>query len=169
MTGGVRVGAVALMVLGLAGCGGPDEVESGAVKRGEASRTVAVRTFSAVATSVGASSLSSSGTGRWALCGMLPSPTGAEYVATVALLGTDVVGSKQADVIATTLTSAGWDVEPTTSEVVTASKGTMTFWAEYGGAINLEVRSGCVDMSGDAVDRLTDRSSDELGLSVSQP
>ncbi|NRQ49268.1 hypothetical protein [Aeromicrobium stalagmiti] len=159
---------VVMMIGSLFGCGASDsggDEPAKAEQRADATRAAAKETFPLVGDAVKALTYTSGGSGRWAICGMEPSPSGAEYAAEVAVTQSDTAASEQAELIASALTSAGWKVDETTSEAVTASKGGLAFRARYGdGGINLSITSGCVDVSKDRIRALTDEPSEDLGL-----
>ncbi|WP_135804888.1 hypothetical protein [Aeromicrobium chenweiae] len=67
-------------------------------------------------------SYSSSGSGGWATCGMEPRPSGARYVAEVAITQTDTPASDHPDSIESALRSDGWTIEQSAQEVVEASQ-----------------------------------------------
>ncbi|MRJ75414.1 hypothetical protein GEV29_02590 [Aeromicrobium sp. SMF47] len=166
---GVVVGMAMLSSLfgcgGSAGSDGSDGSGSDASKRADTTRAAAREAFPAVGEAVEAASFSGSGGGRWAICGMQPSPSGAEYVAEIAITQTNTGSSEHPDGIESALTSTGWTVDNRTGEVVEASKDGLTFRARYGsGGINLSIRSGCVDASKDVVAKLTDEPADNLGV-----
>lgn len=171
-----RMGVVvaAMMVGSLFGCGGSDGSggpgrsggsDAELAKRADTTRAAAVEAFPAVGEAVEALSFSGSGGGRWAICGMQPSPSGAEYVAEIAITQTNTGSSEYPDGIESALTSAGWTVDNRTGEVVEASKDGLSFRARYGsGGINLSIRSGCVDAPKDVIAKLTDEPADKLGV-----
>ncbi|MEJ7634502.1 hypothetical protein [Aeromicrobium sp.] len=164
----MRVVVVMMMVGSLFGCGGSEEPNPDVYKRADATKSAAAEVFPLIGEAVKASSYTSSGGGRWDICGMEPSPTGAEYVAEVAVTDSNTVASEQADLIASALTSVGWKVEPPTSELVEASKDGLQFAARYGDlAINLSIRSGCVDSSANSSRKLSDKRIEDLGLPLS--
>lgn len=155
---------VILMVLGsLFGCGGGSDEPSAKVEdRAAATRAAAAEVFPLVGKAVEAGGYSSSGSGRWVICGMEPSPSGAEYEADVAITQANTGLSERGELIASALRSAGWKVDPPTGELVRATKDGMTFRADRG--TNLSITSGCVDTSEDSVRTLTEKSPTDLGL-----
>lgn len=157
---------VVLMVLGgLSGCGGSDAPDPGLPKRAEATRAAAVKVFSQIGDALQVTSYTSTGGGRWEICGMLPSPSGAEYVAEVGITGAEAASTEYPEIIEATLTSAGWKVAQRTSEVIEASKDGLQLRARYGRAgINVSMTGGCIDASGNVIDKLTDEPRDDLGL-----
>jgi hypothetical protein len=159
------VAAAVMMIGALAACGGSDDPDPQAPERAEATRAAATETFPLIGEAVEALTYSGSGGGRWAVCGMEPSPSGAEYVAEIAIVQTNVGASTYPAGIETALTSAGWTVEEPTAEALEATKDDLRLRARYGdGGINLAIRSGCVDLSEDAVRELTDQPVDDLGV-----
>ncbi len=163
----MRVVVVLMMVGSLFGCGGSGKPDPRPQERAAATRAAAAEVFPLVGKAVKALSYTSTGSGQWGICGMEPSPTGAEYSAEVAVTQSNTGASEQADLIVSALKSAGWKVKAPTSEVVEASKNGLAFRAEYGGGVNLSIRSGCVDASKDDIGKLTDEPAKDLGLPLS--
>jgi hypothetical protein len=160
----VRVVVVVMMIGSLFGCGGSDKPNPRLIEKADATRAAARETFPLIGKAVKASSYTSTGGGRWEGCGM-PSPSGAEYVAEVAITMTRVGSSEYHNLIESVLASAGWKVEKSTSELVEASKDGLRLRADYGtAAINLSIASGCVDSSRNSVRKLTDKPREELDL-----
>lgn len=164
----IGVAVVVAMVGSLIGCGGSGGSDgpgaARAPQRADAARTTATKTFSLVGEAVQALSYSSSGAAGWTICGMEPSPSGAEYVAELAITQSNTGASEQAALISSSLASAGWKVEQPTADLVEASKDGLTFRADRG--TNLSISSGCVDLPEDEVRRLTDEPRDDLGIST---
>jgi hypothetical protein len=161
----VKVVVIMVMIGSLFGCGGSDKPNPRLADKADATRAAARETFPLIGKAVKAVSYTSTGGGRWEICGMEPSPTGAEYVAEVAIALTNVGSSEYPNLIESVLKSAGWKVEKRTSEVVKASKDELLLRADYGdGGINLSIASGCVDSSKNSIRKLTDKSREELGL-----
>lgn len=167
----MAVVVVVAMVASLSGCGGssgsggPDGTGvEGAPGRADAARSAGDETFRLVSEAVQAVSYSSSGGGRWVICGMEPDPSGAEYVAEVAIAQSNTGSAEQSELISSALASAGWEVAVPSTDLVEATKGELTFRAERG--TNLSIRSGCIDVDTDDVRRLTDEPRDDLGLSL---
>ena len=160
-------GVAALAVL--SGCGGAD---GGGVPRGEASqraeeiRTEAAVLFPKLAASMSAVSFTGSGTARWKICGMPPHPSGAEYVAEVTVDQADTGVSGRLAAVEELLDGQGWTLVEDTSGTVTSSKQGTTLTARVaGGGASLALSSGCLDLSGDLIDELTDPGRrDDLGL-----
>ncbi|MEV7398281.1 hypothetical protein [Aeromicrobium sp. NPDC092404] len=165
--GRMKVVVVVMMILSLSGCGGSDEPDARPDERAEVTRAAAAEVFPLIGKAVEALSYSSTGGGAWSICGMEPSPSGAEYVAEVAVTQTNVGSSQYPQLIESALTSAGWKVGTSSSELVKAAKDGLDLRARFGaGGINLSVTSGCLDLSKDTIRELTDKPRDDLGLSL---
>lgn len=161
----MRAVVVMMMIGSLFGCGGSDEPDPHLAEKADATRAAAREAFPLIGKAVKALSYTSTGGGRWEICGMEPSPTGAEYVAEVAITQANAGSSEYPGLIESVLTSAGWKVDKPTGEAVEASKDGLQLRARYGdGGINLSIRSGCVDSSKSSIRKLTDKPRDELGL-----
>ncbi len=158
-----------VMVASLFGCGGSD---GGAVTREQASqrseeiRTEAAGLFPKLATSMSAVSFTGSGTARWKICGMPPSPNGAEYVAELTVDQANTGVAERLAAVKELLDGQGWTLDKETSGTVTSSKQDTTLTARVaGGGAYLTLSSGCLDLSGDLIDELTDPARrDDLGL-----
>lgn len=162
--------AALFLLAPLSACGGSDDDTARTTSdRADATRAAAAEVFPPVGVAVKAQSWTSGGTGRWDQCGLDPIPTGAEYVVEVAVTGADTAGSRQADLIRSALEPAGWTVGTVTSETVEASKDGIAFRAEYGGGVNLSVRSGCIETSADEAKRLGDETPRDLRLPLPSP
>ena len=156
------------MLASLFGCGDPggasDEVHE-ARQKAASTQTEASSTFATVGRALDARTYSSGGTGRWKTCGMPPTPSGAQYDAQVTVVQTNVAPSMYSDVITEALRSSGWTIESDSGEWIEARKDGITFRAKYGGAgADLSIDSGCVDLSGDSVEGLTELPTDDLGI-----
>jgi len=156
------------MLAGMLGCGvsggASDDVDA-ARDEAAATRDEAASTFAAVGEALDALTYSSGGTGRWKICGMPPDPSGAEYSAQIAVVQTNAAPSTYAAAITDALQSSGWEVESDSGEWIEAGKDGMTFRAQYGGTgANLSIDSGCVDLSDDSVEELTEQPNDDLGI-----
>jgi hypothetical protein len=159
-----------LVVLGvLSGCGGSDDgdvTREQASRRSDEIRTEATDLFPRLATSMTAVSFAGSGTARWKTCGMPPSPNGAEYVAELTVDQANTGVAERLAAVKELLDGQGWTLDKETSGTVTSSKQDTTLTARVaGGGAYVTLSSGCLDLSGDLVDELTDPGRrDDLGL-----
>lgn len=157
-----------VVLAGVSGCGGGGETvtREQASQRAEEIRTEASNLFPTLATSMSAISYTGSGQARWRICGMLPSPSGAEYLAEVTVDQANAGTTEQLAAITTVLDGQGWTSEKESSGAPTWSKqgATLTTRVKRGAAM-LALSSGCLDLPGDLIDELTRPGRrDDLGL-----
>ena len=102
------------MMASLFGCGGggggaddPADAERVAAQ----TRSAAQETFDAIGRGVEVLGYTSTGAGRWVICGMEPSPNGAQYVAEIAVTQSNVPPSQYGDVVREQAEAQGWTVE----------------------------------------------------------
>ncbi len=157
---------VALSLLLLVGCSRESpERQAEALERADEALEIAETTYDAIAAEVPIRSYTGTGVGRWAQCGMDPSPSGAEYIAKVSSRTGAEPSGETSDAFTEALEDTGWTVTSSGSESPKAERGQLRFTSSVGpGGMNLEVSTGCIDLSVADVQALTDRPSDDLGL-----
>lgn len=156
-----------VMMVSLFGCAGKGAGDDSADAQRIAAQTraAATKAFDAIGQGVQVVWYSSTGAGRWEICGMEPSPNGAQYVAEIAVTQSNEPPSKYGAVVREQAAAQGWEVEQVTADTLEGRKGGMTLRAQYGAAaMNLSVRSRCVDVPKRQIRRLTDQPMDDLGL-----
>ncbi|MCX6407478.1 MAG: hypothetical protein NTV28_11230 [Propionibacteriales bacterium] len=156
-----------VMMASLFGCGdgGSGDDSADAQRTAEEARTAATQTFDAVGQGVEALGYSSTGAGRWVICGQEPSPNGAQYVAEIAVVQSNVPPSQYGEVVRRQAEAQGWSVEEVAGDTLEGRKDGLTLRAQYGaGGMNLSVRSTCLDVPKDEIRRLTDLPKDDLGV-----
>jgi hypothetical protein len=157
-----------VMLASLFGCGssGADADDSADAERVAAqTRTAAQETFDAIGRAVEVLGYTGTGAGRWAICGMEPSPNGAQYVAEIAVTQSNVPPSQYGEVVREQAEAQGWKVEQVAGDALEGRKDGLELRARYGSAaMNLSVRSRCLDVPKDEIRRLTDLPKDDLGI-----
>lgn len=158
-----------VMMAGLFGCGGggggsaDDDADVQRVAKD--TRAAATETFDAIGRGVQVLGYASSGAGRWVICGMEPSPNGTQYVAEIAVTQSNVPPSQYGAVVREQAEAQGWSVEQVAGDTVEGRKDGLELRAQYGSAaMNLSVRSRCLDVPKDEIRRLTDQPKDDLGV-----
>ncbi|MDR6119652.1 hypothetical protein QE370_002836 [Aeromicrobium sp. SORGH_AS981] len=162
-----RIVVGVVMMASLFGCGGEGAGDDApdAQRTAEKTRTAASTTFEAIGQGVEALGYTSTGAGRWAICGQEPSPNGAQYVAEIAVTQSNVPPSKYGAVVREQAEAQGWSVEEAGADTLEGRKDGLTLRAQYGAAgMNLSVRSRCLDVPKDEIRRLTDQPKDDLGV-----
>lgn len=162
----IVVGIVMLASLfGCGGDGGEADDPADAERVAAQTRTAAQETFDAIGRGVEVLGYTSTGAGRWVICGMEPSPNGAQYVAEIAVTQSNVPPSQYGDIVREQAEARGWDVEQVAGDTLEGRKDGLQLRAQYGSAaMNLSVRSRCLDVAKDEIRRLTDLPKDELGV-----
>ena len=159
--------SVALATSGCSGDDDPVDQRDDVADRTASVQAAAQTLIPAVGDGVGVLSYSSSGQARWQICGMPPSPSGAEYVAEVSITATESVPSSYADSIVAAVESQGWTIDSSTADVIVAVNDDLELTARYqGGVINLMISAPCLDVSGDDAERLADLPADDLALTA---
>jgi hypothetical protein len=152
------------MMASLFGCGGGGG-GADAERVAAQTRSAAQETFDAIGRGVEVLGYTSTGAGRWVICGMEPSPNGTQYVAEIAVTQSNVPPSQYGAVVREQAEAQGWSVEQVAGDTLEGRKDGLRLRAQYGSAaMNLSVRSRCLDVPKDEIRRLTDLPKDELGV-----